>query len=153
MISRGVRVSPTLRGIVDRIESSDVIVYIDFRLLTTSGIQARSVFVCSAGGRRYLRVDIDRRFSGADAVGLIGHELQHAAEIAGEPSVVDARSFAAFYRRVGFISVAGSTDHFETAAAVAAGRRVLLDALATPLRSVERDPDLFPALDGVLRAP
>ena len=64
VIALGVKVSPTLRTIVERIESSDVITYIDMRLLTTPGVAAQSQFVNAAGGRRYVRVLIDSRFNG-----------------------------------------------------------------------------------------
>ena len=129
MMLAGVQVSPTLHGIVERIESSDVIVYLDMHILTAPGVAAQSQFVQAAGGLRFLRVVIDTRFSGAPLVGLLGHELQHIAEIAGEPTVVDPRSLAAFYRRIGFKSPAGGTNRFESAAAIAAGRRVMQDAM------------------------
>jgi hypothetical protein len=129
MMSAGVLVSPTLHGIVKRIEASDVIVYLDMHLLTTPGVAAQSQFVNATAGRRYLRVIIDSRFTGALLVGLIAHELQHIAEIAGEASVIDPPSLAAFYRRVGFKSPAGGTNRFESAAAIAAGRRVTRDAM------------------------
>jgi hypothetical protein len=129
MMSAGVEVSPTLHGIVKRIESSDVIVYLDMHLLTTPGVAAQSQFVQAAGGHRFLRVVIDTRFNGASLVGLLGHELQHVAEIAGEPTVVDPRSLAAFYRRIGFKSPVGGTNRFESAAAIATGRRVMQDAM------------------------
>ena len=60
-------------------------------------------------------------------IGLLAHELQHIAEIADEPSVVDDRSLAAFYRRVGF-SVSLQANRFESAAAIAAGQRAARDA-------------------------
>ena len=128
VIALGVKVSPTLRTIVERIESSDVIAYIDMRLLTTPGVAAQSQFVNAAGGRRYVRVLIDSRFNGTVLLGLLGHELQHVAEIAGEPSIVDHQSVAAFYRRTGFRSPVGGANRFESAAAIAAGRRVMNDA-------------------------
>src|SRR5262245_18128637 len=129
MMTAGVEVSPTLRDIVQRIESSDVIAYVDTHLLTSSGVAAQSQFVNVTSGRRYLRVIIDSRFNGAVLVGLLGHELQHVLEIAGEPSVDDAPSLARFYRRVGFRSPAGGTNRFESAAAIATGRRVMQDAM------------------------
>jgi hypothetical protein len=132
MMSAGVQVSPTLHGIVKRIETSDVIVYLDMHILTTPGVAAQSQFVQAAGGRRFVRVVIDSRFSGAPLVGLLGHELQHVAEIAGEPTVVDPLSLAAFYRRIGFKSPAGGTNRFESAAAIATGRRVMQDAIDHP---------------------
>ena len=72
---------------------------------------------------------IDSRASRATLIGLLGHELQHAAEIAGEPSVVDHESLAACYRRIGFSSPAGGRNRFESTAAIEAGRRVTRDAM------------------------
>src|SRR5262245_53070648 len=128
VMTAALRVSPTLQSIARRIESSDVIVYIDLHRLATPGVAAQSQFVNVSAGRRYVRVIIDSRFSGALLVGLLGHELQHVVEIAGEPSVVDAPSLARFYRRVGFRSPAGGNNRFESAAAIATGRRVMQDA-------------------------
>jgi hypothetical protein len=129
VMSLGLKVSPTLRAIVEQIESSDVIAYIDTDLLTAPNVAGQSQFVNAAGGKRYVRVLIDTRFNGTMLLGLLGHELQHVAEIAGEPSIVDHRSLAAFYRRSGFRSPAGGTNRFESAAAIVAGRRVMNDAM------------------------
>jgi hypothetical protein len=128
MVSVGVGVSPTFRAIVERIESSDVVVYIATRLMTTPRVAAQSSFIEAAGGRRYLQVIVDSRTSGPDLMGLLAHELHHITEIAEEPSVVDARSLAALYRRIGF-SVSVEASRFETSAAIATGRRVMRDAL------------------------
>jgi len=129
VMSSGMHVSPTLRTIVEQIESSDVIAYVDLHLLTAPGVAAQTQFVNAAGGKRYVRVVIDSRFNGTVLLGLLGHELQHVAEMAGEPSIVDHRSLAAFYRRTGFRSPAGGTNRFESAAAIMAGRRVMNEAM------------------------
>jgi hypothetical protein len=128
--SLGLEASPLMREIVGRIESSDAVVYLVCEASRTPGIAAHVSFISAAGGRRYLRVAVDPRFSGAQLIGLLGHELQHAAEIAGEPSVVDERSLAAFYHRVGFAVPSGRAARFESAAAIDAGRRVMRDAAA-----------------------
>jgi len=54
----------------------------------------------------------------------LGHELYHALEIAQEPSIVDARTLAAFYRRHGIETggIAGRQT-FETEGAEQAGRQ------------------------------
>jgi len=57
---------------------------------------------------------------------MFGHELQHAVEIADAPEVVDVPSLVAFYRRVGQVMSSGGRT-FETNAAVATERRVLLE--------------------------
>ncbi len=54
---------------------------------------------------------------------LVGHELQHVAEIADEQGVRDADGLRALLLRIGW-RTPGSTDGFETQAAVAAGMLV-----------------------------
>src|SRR5262245_28047975 len=122
LVSVGVDVSPTFRVIVGRIESSDVVVYISSRLMTTPRVAAHSSFIGAGGGRRYVQVVVDSRTGGPELMGLLAHELHHITEIAEEPSVVDARSLAALYRRIGF-SVSVEAHRFETTAAIATGRR------------------------------
>jgi hypothetical protein len=129
-LATGVKASPTLRSIVSLIESSDVVVYVAFEPPRIAGIAAHVVFISAAGGRRYLHVGIDPRFSGPALVGLLGHELQHAAEIAGEPSVVDRGSLAAFYRRIGFGGSRGTVEHFESERAIDVGYHVERDTSA-----------------------
>jgi hypothetical protein len=51
----------------------------------------------------------------------IAHEVQHALEIADAPDVVDRRSPAVLYRRIGHVS---GVNSFETIDAQAMQRRV-----------------------------
>jgi len=61
-------------------------------------------------------------------MGLLGYELRHALEIVEEPSVVDARSLAILYCRIGFSC--DGMDQFDSTDAIEAGRRVMRDALS-----------------------
>ena len=66
----------------------------------------------------------------------VGHELYHAIEIAGEPSIVDARTLARFYARVGTPSPPlDDAQTFETRAAADMGGRVRQALLPPPARS------------------
>src|SRR5262249_12461977 len=135
-IDAGARTSPTLRRIVDRIEASDVVVYLVTRPSLSPFVAAHLSFISAAGGRRYLSVTIDPKYAGCQLVGLLGHELQHAAEIAGEPSVVDERSLAALYRRIGFSTEGPEVERFDSRAAIDAGRRIVRETSAgsSPVR-------------------
>jgi hypothetical protein len=139
VMSLGVDLSPTLRAIVERIEASDVVVYVTVRPVKMGHLAGHSSFVGAAAGRRYLQVVLDSRIIGPALIGLLAHELQHIAEITDEPSVVDDRSLAAFYQRIGF-SVSLSGNRFESAAAIEAGRRAARDASAhgATIRAVSR---------------
>jgi hypothetical protein len=129
-VTSGAEASSTLRGLVDRLQASDVVVYLMARRSRSSAIAAHVAFISAAGGRRYLLVAIDPKYSGAQLIGLIGHELRHAVEIAEEPSVVDERSLAALYRRIGFADDAGGIEQYETGNAIETGGRIMRDVIA-----------------------
>jgi hypothetical protein len=124
MVEAGYRRSPTFRRIVDAIERSNVIVYIERRILASRG--AAMHFVTLAGGYRYVRVTLDAELARDPAVALLGHELQHAAEVAAASWVIDLRTLADLYDRIGHqASCPAPRRCFDTAAAVTAGRLVL----------------------------
>jgi hypothetical protein len=63
--------------------------------------------------------------SGPSQIAILGHELQHALEIANAASVVDEESLALEYRRIGFASggLRRGTG-YDSRAAIDAGHRV-----------------------------
>ena len=115
--------SPLIRSLVERLEQSDVVVYL--QLPGDSNPQATAsylTFVAFAAGTRYVLVQIDPwRTIPLDRLALLGHELYHALEIAEEPGVRDAPTLCALYRRIGHECGRGQ---FETEPARVAGRRV-----------------------------
>jgi hypothetical protein len=80
-------------------------------------------------GVPYMRVLVAHQGRHPDSViATIAHELQHAAEVIRDPSVVDSRTMREMFRRIGTISVrsaAGLT--YETDDARAVGEQVLRD--------------------------
>jgi hypothetical protein len=74
--------SALVRGLVAEIESSNVIVHIQFAWELPGGIGGMTRFVTSRGGYRYVRIVLSNRLKGNDRVAILGHELQHAVEIA-----------------------------------------------------------------------
>jgi hypothetical protein len=125
LVSDGLRTSETFRQVVDRLNRSDVVVYLECGSGQGSS-DGRLTFVSSVGGYRYLHVRIARLASSDVQIALIGHELQHAVEIADAPEVVDSLSLAREYRRIGFLSPRLTPGvSFDSDAAVAVGQRVL----------------------------
>ena len=122
LLAIGYRRSPTVRRLVDTLEASDLIVHIDRRAITidTAFLQ----FVTHAGRNRYLRITLDTGLAADAAVALLGHELQHAVEVARAPWVVDVATFGDLYRAIGHASCEAPRRCFDTTAAVEAGRRV-----------------------------
>lgn len=74
--------SPLVRALVAEIESSNVVVHIQFSWELPGGIGGTTRFVTSQGGYRYVRIVLSNRLQGNDRVAILGHELAHAAEIA-----------------------------------------------------------------------
>jgi hypothetical protein len=135
VIAAAVEQSPTVRQLVRTIATSDVVAYIDFIPSQTTSVAAHVSFISAVGGRRYVRISVDPRYSGSNAIALIGHELQHVAEIAAEPAIVDEKTLARSYWGWGFTTGALTELRFETDAALAAGRRVAEEVAAFQSRA------------------
>ena len=122
-LADGVRHSPTLRDLVERLNASNVVVYLVFDRSTASPFAGHISLVSAAGGWRYLRLSVGARYGGRLRIAILGHEIQHAVEIAEAPSAVDQASVESLYRRIGF----RTSEHrsFDSRAAIAAGHRVL----------------------------
>jgi hypothetical protein len=128
LVDQGARESPTFRTLVDRLNASDVVVYLHCEVVNASRrVDGRLVFVAAAGGFRYVVVRLAWLVPRERQIAILAHELQHAVEIAETPAIVDRPSLAREYARIGFVSsrtdVAGMA--FETVAAAAVGERVL----------------------------
>jgi hypothetical protein len=117
--------SPTLRAIVERIAQSNVIVYVTCEQFKTVAFNGRTMWTEASGAARYLRVQVDCMLSRTNLVALLGHELQHVAEVADRPDVIDSRTFAKLFDTIGYPACGSSwREQFETDDATAAGRRV-----------------------------
>jgi hypothetical protein len=132
LIDVAVLASPSLRALVERVERSDVVVYVQCERYAPSRVAGRLTFISAAGGLRYVVVRLMRLESRAQQIALLAHELQHAVEIADTPAIVDGPSLAREYQRMGHVSPWTSTPGiaFDTTAAVDAGRQVLMEVAA-----------------------
>ena len=120
--------SSTLQALVDRLDQSDVIVYVEAAVLP-SDLQGRLRFTGTSSGWRYLRVQIDCRQNLTSQVAVLGHELQHAVEIAGARGTVDEPSLLHLYQGIGF-ALDTSESRFESNHAIEAGVQVRREWLA-----------------------
>jgi hypothetical protein len=131
LVDRGQSRSETFRALVNRLTASDLVIYLDYDFYAPRGLGGQVSFISHVGGRRYLRVRIDCRPALFDQIALIAHELQHAVEIADATDVVDERSMAKLYRRIGIASDVEGLEHgIDSAAAVETGHRVTAELLA-----------------------
>jgi hypothetical protein len=105
--------SPVVTSLLQDLEGTDVVVYLSDALSGSPGApRAYLSFVAYAAGTRYLLIHVDRwRLQPAERAIWLGHELEHALEVAAAPEVRDAGTLADLYRRIGWQTVGG---HFET---------------------------------------
>ena len=122
LIADGARRSPMFRTLVERLARSTVVVYVRSGMLPRELI-GRLTFIGGAPPWRYLRIEIECRQSVSNQIAALGHELQHAVEIADREAAVDPPSIRALYGTIGF-AVDDTRRRFESDAAKAAGDRV-----------------------------
>lgn len=128
-IRRGYQLSPSFKALVDAIESSNVIVYLE-RHSRFGGLEAgRLNLVGEAYGHRFLMISLNASLGDRELLLYAAHELHHAREIAERPDVVDQESLREFYCRIGHLGQYG----FETEAAQRLARQV-----ASELAAAER---------------
>lgn len=118
--------SPTFRRLIDRLERSDVIVYVTRHYDMSPGLDGQLTFMSRAGGVRYLNVRVAWDRPPRRLVSTLAHELQHAVEIADTPDVIDEDTLALAYTRFGRPASLNvrSMQAFETPEAIEAGNRV-----------------------------
>jgi hypothetical protein len=117
--------SPTFHSIIQTIAASDGIVYVEDGLCQHGVHACLLLDVTSAAGYRILHIMLDRQGVLAhrkrlDLMATIGHELWHAVELLAQPTVTTSAAALLFYQR----EATTLEPSFETAAAVAAARKV-----------------------------
>ena len=120
MIDEAGRRSDTFRRLVDAIEATDGIVYIEEGVCGHSARACLSLNVTPAAEFRILRILVDPRQPDWEVMASIGHELQHALEVFRETTLKTAEAVYLFYSRE---NPTGG-DSFETSAAIKAGNSV-----------------------------
>jgi hypothetical protein len=121
--------SVTFRGLLNTINASDGIVFIE-EGVCGHGMKACFVNVTMAGRHRMLWVMVRPRGNDCEIMGLIGHELRHTVEVLSEPTVTGTAAMYFFYTK---LANAGSSPAFETLAALGTG-----DAVSTEVRQKNR---------------
>jgi hypothetical protein len=71
--------SPLFRALLDQVEASDVVVYVQCARLRT-GLEGELTFLTVAAGLGYVLVRIAWDLPLPRTIAILGHELQHALE-------------------------------------------------------------------------
>ena len=101
LVARGSEWSATLRQVVDLIDATDGIVYVEPGRCRRSVRACLALTVQVAGPNRILRIVVDPRKPDCDLIASIGHELWHAIEVLREPSITNDAALFFFYVREG----------------------------------------------------
>jgi hypothetical protein len=104
--------SPAVRSLVATLERSNVIVHIESSQRMPAGLAGTTRFVAARGGFRYVRVTIYSELSQTERAVILGHELQHACEVA-ESAANNVDSMRQLFTLVG----RRTGDYYETATA------------------------------------
>jgi len=117
LIDAGRAQSETFRRLLDRLDESDVIVYIHPKQThqALGGFLSHGVVV--AGGCRYLHVGMTMLGADRWLIALLAHELQHVVEVADHPEARDRRSVAAMFELMTIKFACGESNCAETQAA------------------------------------
>lgn len=125
LVADGVHRSYTFAHLLDAIEETDVIVYIEATEDMPLTLSGRLMLVPGPHRQRYLRIELAPHGTNEDMIATIAHELQHAVEIATSPEVRDQDGLVALYKRIG--NKAGGPHAYDTSAARDAGRMVRIE--------------------------
>jgi hypothetical protein len=128
LIDEGLQRSPTFAQLINDVHATNVIVYVEATFALPPEVSGRILMAGLAGDQRYLRVQVRATLQRDLLIATIAHELRHALEVAGDPTVIDEKGFLALYRRIGDSVHAGGG--FDTEAARVAGRRVRDELMA-----------------------
>jgi hypothetical protein len=136
LVEQGRTRSATFHRLLGALALADVVIYIDVEPEAAQAPSGQLHFIRAGGGLRYVQITVRPETTSwhrilsrhVELVAVLGHELQHALEIASAPEVTDSGTFAELYGRIGL----QLQDHaFDTVAARLVGTRIrteLMDA-------------------------
>jgi hypothetical protein len=123
--SRSAARSETLRSLLQQLDTTSVLVFVDCDWFLPSGVAGQTTFISALNGLRYVRVAIGCSLPLRQRLPILAHELQHALEIGENPAVTDVESMESYYEGAGFETYPRMPHRwFETDAAINVQRKV-----------------------------
>jgi hypothetical protein len=123
LLLQGLDRSRTVRDLVNELEQRDVIVYIEMQPALKKRLAGTMTWLSASKAHRYVRISINPELSTDLAISTLGHELQHAVEVANAPEIRCERTLANFYQSHGGSNRVNATG-WDTEAARVAGDNV-----------------------------
>jgi hypothetical protein len=137
LIRNGLARSMTFARLVDMLNESDVIAYVEWRV-TPEGVNALLLHqIVVQQDHRYVRIGIGRRGGDDRLIAIIAHELQHALEIAHALEVGRTIRIEEFFARIdegGCTAPSRAGSCYETGAALDVQRAVAQELMADARR-------------------
>ena len=130
LLREGIVRSATFRALVNRIEASNLFVYVTLSPVMKASLAGKLTWMTRAGDFRYVRATINTEQSPDQMIATLAHELQHAVEVIEDETVSNQRSLQELYKRIGRQSYSGITTGWETMAAQETGLRVRRELLS-----------------------
>src|SRR5262249_29511505 len=134
LIKQGTERSPTFKGLIDAIDRTDGLVYVEEGMCRHGVLACLWLSVKIAGPNRLLRILVSTRNSECDVTASIGHELRHALEVLSDPNIRRNRDMFFFFHREG----ATGSWPFDTGEALRVGDRVRIETCARLKRAGPR---------------
>jgi hypothetical protein len=101
LLQQGIDRSPTVRRLVEQIESGNVVVYLQSEQSMRGLLLGALTWIGANDSLRFMRATIKVRPKSNALVASIAHELQHVVEVVNAPWVTSDRSLRALYRTIG----------------------------------------------------
>lgn len=99
-ISSGLGRSPTFAALVQTVEASEFVVYVESSRKLRDRMQG--CLIHGGGGPHYLRVVLKTGLSMDERIAVLAHELQHVGEVIQAGIVNDAVAMDALFARIGY---------------------------------------------------
>jgi hypothetical protein len=131
LVREGYERSAAFRSLVDTLQQSNATVIVQPGICAGGRIRSCLVAVAGSMRERQIRITVDPRHTIRNGlIAAVGHELQHAVEIAEHPEVIDAATAVALYRQMALGRCGqGLSEECETERALETERAVLRELL------------------------
>jgi hypothetical protein len=130
LLIQGLERSATIRALANQLEQREVIVYLEMQPALRKRLAGMLTWVTATKSHRYVRISLNPELSTDAAIATLGHELQHALEVANAAEIVCERTLARFYQEHRGSNQVHATG-WDTEAARVAGEDVRRELVAS----------------------
>jgi hypothetical protein len=115
--------SATVRALTSTLEASDLVAYVNITTLAKGSVESGLSYVGASAAQRFVLITISEGAAADRQIELLGHELQHATDVAKAAWVTDDNHVQTLMTTVGWRDGSRARG-YETTAAVSAEHHV-----------------------------